>query len=91
MSADEQGSGGQSVSWASLLGLSKAKPKHITEHLRSQVDDQLFESSVLWPHVLDTQVKRGAVLSTGHYLNLVVGWMSWWVGCRTDQVNLNGW
>ncbi|TWW77681.1 hypothetical protein D4764_12G0010710 [Takifugu flavidus] len=38
-------------------------------------------SSDLWPHVLDTGVKRGAELSTDH---LVVSWLRWW-GRKPDK------
>ncbi|XP_072564341.1 uncharacterized protein [Paramormyrops kingsleyae] len=43
---------------------------------RSSMIDFLVLSSDLRPHVLDTRVKRGAELSTDHYL--VVGWLRWW-------------
>ncbi|TWW61044.1 hypothetical protein D4764_05G0011340 [Takifugu flavidus] len=42
---------------------------------RSMIDFVVV-SSDLWPHVLDTQVKRGAELSTDHHL--VVSWLRWW-------------
>lgn len=31
---------------------------------------------VMWPHVLDTRVKKGSELSTHHHL--VVSWIGWW-------------
>jgi len=37
--------------------------------------DFVVVSSDLWPYVLYTWVKRGAELSTDHYL--VVRWISW--------------
>uniref|UniRef100_A0A3B3QCK7 Endonuclease/exonuclease/phosphatase domain-containing protein n=1 Tax=Paramormyrops kingsleyae TaxID=1676925 RepID=A0A3B3QCK7_9TELE len=43
---------------------------------RSLMIDFVVVSSDLWPHVLDTRVKRGVELSTDHYL--VVGWLRWW-------------
>ncbi|XP_048857101.1 uncharacterized protein LOC125724452 [Brienomyrus brachyistius] len=43
---------------------------------RSSMIDFVVVSSDLRPHVLDTRVKRGAELSTDHYL--VVGWLRWW-------------
>ncbi|XP_048877391.1 peptidyl-prolyl cis-trans isomerase FKBP7 isoform X2 [Brienomyrus brachyistius] len=43
---------------------------------RSLMIDFVVVSSDLRPHVLDTRVKRGAELSTDHYL--VVGWLRWW-------------
>uniref|UniRef100_A0A3B3T5Y3 Ig-like domain-containing protein n=1 Tax=Paramormyrops kingsleyae TaxID=1676925 RepID=A0A3B3T5Y3_9TELE len=42
----------------------------------SSMIDLVVMSSDLRPHVLDTRVKRGAELSTDHYL--VVGWLCWW-------------
>ncbi|TWW71208.1 hypothetical protein D4764_17G0006910 [Takifugu flavidus] len=42
---------------------------------RSMIDFVVV-SSDLWPHVLDTWVKRGAELSTDH--QLVVSWLRWW-------------
>ncbi|XP_072565970.1 uncharacterized protein [Paramormyrops kingsleyae] len=42
----------------------------------SSMIDFVVVSSDLRPHVLDTRVKRGAELSTDHYL--VVGWLRWW-------------
>uniref|UniRef100_A0A8C6KY55 Reverse transcriptase domain-containing protein n=1 Tax=Nothobranchius furzeri TaxID=105023 RepID=A0A8C6KY55_NOTFU len=43
---------------------------------RSSMIDFVVVSSDLRPHVLDTRVKRGAELSTDHYL--VVSWLRWW-------------
>ncbi|TKS65587.1 NLR family CARD domain-containing protein 3 CARD15-like protein [Collichthys lucidus] len=43
---------------------------------RSSMIDFVVVSSDLWPHVLDTQVKRRAELSTDHHL--VVSWLRWW-------------
>ena len=43
---------------------------------RSSMIDFVVSSSELRPHVLDTQVKRGAELSTDHHL--VVSWLQWW-------------
>ena len=42
---------------------------------RSSMIDFVVVSSDLRPHVLDTRVKRGAELSTDHYL--VVSWLRW--------------
>ncbi|KAK3533156.1 hypothetical protein QTP70_011263 [Hemibagrus guttatus] len=42
---------------------------------RSMID-LVVMSSDLWPHVLDTRVKRGAELSTDHHL--VVSWIRLW-------------
>ncbi|TWW59961.1 R2 Retrovirus-related Pol polyprotein from type I retrotransposable element [Takifugu flavidus] len=43
---------------------------------RRSMIDFVVVSSDLRPHVLDTQVKRGAELSTDHHL--VVSWLRWW-------------
>ncbi|KAK0144605.1 Craniofacial development protein 2 [Merluccius polli] len=43
---------------------------------RSSMNDFVVVSSNLRPHVLDTQAKRGAELSTDHHL--VVSWLRWW-------------
>ena len=43
---------------------------------RSSMIDFVIVSSDLRPYVLDTRVKRGAELSTDHYL--VVSWLRWW-------------
>ncbi|KAK3524966.1 hypothetical protein QTP86_011731 [Hemibagrus guttatus] len=43
---------------------------------RRSMIDLVVMSSVLWPHVLDTWVKRGAKLSTDHHL--VVRWIHLW-------------
>uniref|UniRef100_A0A3P9PV83 Reverse transcriptase domain-containing protein n=1 Tax=Poecilia reticulata TaxID=8081 RepID=A0A3P9PV83_POERE len=43
---------------------------------RSSMIDFVIVSSDLRPHVLDTRVKRGAELSTDHYL--VTSWLRWW-------------
>ncbi|KAK3563728.1 hypothetical protein QTP86_034452 [Hemibagrus guttatus] len=43
--------------------------------LRSMIN-LVFVLSDLWPHVLDTRVKRGAELSTDHHL--VVSWIRLW-------------
>ena len=43
---------------------------------RSSMIDFVVVSSDLRPHVLDTRAKRGAELSTDHYL--VVSWLRWW-------------
>uniref|UniRef100_A0A8C6M4J2 Endonuclease/exonuclease/phosphatase domain-containing protein n=1 Tax=Nothobranchius furzeri TaxID=105023 RepID=A0A8C6M4J2_NOTFU len=43
---------------------------------RSSMIDSVVVSSDLRLHVLDTRVKRGAELSTDHYL--VVSWLRWW-------------
>ncbi|MEQ2291005.1 hypothetical protein AMECASPLE_008902 [Ameca splendens] len=45
-------------------------PEHLAPgHPRQEVIiDFVVVSSDLWPHVLETQVKRGAVLSTDHHL-----------------------
>uniref|UniRef100_A0A3B5Q1D6 Endonuclease/exonuclease/phosphatase domain-containing protein n=1 Tax=Xiphophorus maculatus TaxID=8083 RepID=A0A3B5Q1D6_XIPMA len=43
---------------------------------RSSMIDFVIVSSDLWPYILDTWVKRGAELSTDHYL--VVSWLWWW-------------
>ncbi|KAK3544650.1 hypothetical protein QTP86_022468 [Hemibagrus guttatus] len=43
---------------------------------RRSMIDLVIVSSDLWPHVLDTRVKRGAELSTDHHL--VVSWIRLW-------------
>jgi len=43
---------------------------------RSSMIDFVVVLSDLRPYVLDTQVKRGAELSTDHHL--VVSWLRWW-------------
>ncbi|KAK3569395.1 hypothetical protein QTP86_027811 [Hemibagrus guttatus] len=43
---------------------------------RRSMIDLVVVSSDLWPHVLDTRVKRGAELSTDHHL--VVSWIRLW-------------
>ncbi|TWW74534.1 hypothetical protein D4764_14G0005370, partial [Takifugu flavidus] len=43
---------------------------------RRSMIDFVVVSLDLWPHVLDTRVKRGAELSTDHHL--VVSWLQWW-------------
>uniref|UniRef100_A0A8C6PXI1 Endonuclease/exonuclease/phosphatase domain-containing protein n=1 Tax=Nothobranchius furzeri TaxID=105023 RepID=A0A8C6PXI1_NOTFU len=58
--------------------------RHNGAHMCSWHQDTLGRSSMidfvvssdLRPHVLDTRVKRGAELSTNHYL--VVSWHGWW-------------
>ncbi|XP_061740413.1 uncharacterized protein LOC133541215 [Nerophis ophidion] len=57
--------------------------KHKCVHMCTWPQDTLgrssmidFVSSDLRPHVLDTRVTRGAVLSTDHHL--VVSWLRWW-------------
>ena len=54
---------------------------------RSSMIDFVVVSSDLRPHVLDTRAKRGAELSTDHHL--VMSWLRWWGGCRSDLVDPN--
>ena len=42
----------------------------------SSMIDFVVVSSDLQPHVLDTRAKRGAMLSTDHFL--LVSWLRWW-------------
>ena len=67
------------------LSITNTMFKHKGVHMRTWHQDTLGRSSMidfvvvssdLRPHVLDTRVKRGAELSTDHYL--VVSWLRWW-------------
>ena len=50
---------------------------------RRSMIDFVVVSSGLWPYVLDTQMKRGAELSTDHHL--VVSWICW-QGRKLDRL-----